>query len=234
MRCVVVARRPRVIARRTELEDLSSSCSPHSHPGRFLTPVFDLTLPERRCISRQLWWGHRIPAYHISVPSDPAFATHSPDENLFWVTGKTAADALIAAHRRFPQYATTAFSLRQDEDVLDTWFSSGLFPFSTMGWPAETSDVKRFYPGTLLETGHDILFFWVARMVMMGLELTDALPFTTVYLHAMVRDKFGRKMRSAAHHPHHSHSTPALRVSLTLTLFPSAVSRWATWWTRWT
>lgn len=82
----------------------------------------------------------------------------------------------------------------RDEDVLDTWFSSGLFPFSVMGWPDQTLDLEAFYPGTLLETGLDILFFWVARMVMMGLELTDKLPFETVFLHAMVRDKDGRKM----------------------------------------
>jgi len=84
--------------------------------------------------------------------------------------------------------------LERDEDVLDTWFSSGLFPFSVMGWPDQTADLKAFYPTSLLETGLDILFFWVARMVMMGLELTDTLPFHTVFLHAMVRDKEGRKM----------------------------------------
>ncbi len=84
--------------------------------------------------------------------------------------------------------------LERDEDVLDTWFSSGLFPFSVMGWPDQTDDLKSFYPTSLLETGLDILFFWVARMVMMGLELTDTLPFHTVFLHAMVRDKEGRKM----------------------------------------
>jgi valyl-tRNA synthetase len=84
--------------------------------------------------------------------------------------------------------------LEQDEDVLDTWFSSGLFPFSVFGWPNDTEDLQAFYPTTLLETGMDILFFWVARMVMMGLQLTGMLPFTTVYLHAMVRDKYGRKM----------------------------------------
>lgn len=87
-----------------------------------------------------------------------------------------------------------AISLVRDEDVLDTWFSSGLFPFSVMGWPEQTDDLKAFYPTSLLETGLDILFFWVARMVMMGLELTDTLPFHTVFLHAMVRDKEGRKM----------------------------------------
>jgi valyl-tRNA synthetase len=85
-------------------------------------------------------------------------------------------------------------SLERDEDVLDTWFSSGLFPFSVMGWPDQTDDLKAFYPTSLLETGLDILFFWVARMVMMGLELTNTLPFHTVFLHAMVRDKEGRKM----------------------------------------
>jgi valyl-tRNA synthetase len=84
--------------------------------------------------------------------------------------------------------------LEQDEDVLDTWFSSGLFPFATMGWPNETEDLKAFFPGDLLETGHDILFFWVARMVMMSLELTDRLPFHTVFLHTMVRDEEGAKM----------------------------------------
>ena len=84
--------------------------------------------------------------------------------------------------------------LKRDEDVLDTWFSSGLFPFSVMGWPDQTDDLKAFYPTSLLETGLDIIFFWVARMVMMGLELTDTLPFHTVFLHAMVRDKEGRKM----------------------------------------
>jgi valyl-tRNA synthetase len=86
-------------------------------------------------------------------------------------------------------------TLQQDEDVLDTWFSSGLFPFSSMGWPdVNTDDMKAFFPGDLLETGSDILFFWVARMVMMSLELTDKLPFTTVYLHPMVRDEEGGKM----------------------------------------
>ncbi|CAN0346791.1 unnamed protein product, partial [Discosporangium mesarthrocarpum] len=84
--------------------------------------------------------------------------------------------------------------LSQDEDVLDTWFSSGLFPFSVFGWPEQTEELDAFFPTTLLETGMDILFFWVARMVMMSLHLTGLLPFRTVYLHAMVRDKSGRKM----------------------------------------
>eukprot|EP00497_Spongosphaera_streptacantha_P002647 TRINITY_DN3242_c0_g1_i1.p1 TRINITY_DN3242_c0_g1~~TRINITY_DN3242_c0_g1_i1.p1 ORF type:complete len:154 (+),score=35.44 TRINITY_DN3242_c0_g1_i1:158-619(+) len=86
------------------------------------------------------------------------------------------------------------FRLEQDEDVLDTWFSSGLFPFSTMGWPDETEDLKEFFPGHLLETGGDIIFFWVARMVMQSLELHGKLPFTEVFLHPMVRDRYGAKM----------------------------------------
>ena len=88
--------------------------------------------------------------------------------------------------------------LERDEDVLDTWFSSGLFPFSVFGWPDNNDEFKAFYPTSILETGLDILFFWVARMVMMGLQLTDQLPFHTVYLHAMVRDKEGRKMSTGA------------------------------------
>ena len=131
----------------------------------------------------------------MSVPSDPGFAAQAGDDNSCWVVGKSSSEALLAAHARWPAVPSSAFVLRQDEDVLDTWFSSGLFPFSTMGWPdSGAADMRRFYPNTLLETGHDILFFWVARMVMMGLELTGSLPFTSVFLHAMVRDKFGRKM----------------------------------------
>ena len=92
-----------------------------------------------------------------------------------------------------------SMSLSQDPDVLDTWFSSGLFPFSTMGWPNEEAlDFQAFFPGSLLETGHDILFFWVARMVMMSQTLTDKLPFKDVYLHAMVRDKYGKKMSKSS------------------------------------
>jgi valyl-tRNA synthetase len=99
----------------------------------------------------------------------------------------TAAEALLGCSR-------AEIILERDEDVLDTWFSAGLFPFSVFGWPDQTQDLEAFYPTSLLETGLDILFFWVARMVMMGLELTGTLPFHTVFLHAMVRDKEGRKM----------------------------------------
>eukprot|EP01102_Stenamoeba_stenopodia_P012148 TRINITY_DN379_c0_g1_i2.p1 TRINITY_DN379_c0_g1~~TRINITY_DN379_c0_g1_i2.p1 ORF type:complete len:1044 (-),score=309.33 TRINITY_DN379_c0_g1_i2:162-3293(-) len=141
------------------------------------------------CISRQLWWGHRIPAYLVKIAGKD---TNVNDPNS-WVVARTREEALAAAAAKFGVDAST-IQLEQDEDVLDTWFSSGLFPFSVFGWPDETEDFKTFYPTSCLETGHDILFFWVARMVMMGLSLTDKLPFTRVLLHAMVRDAHGRKM----------------------------------------
>jgi len=144
------------------------------------------------CISRQLWWGHRIPVYLVTIPGK----IDNPDRNNndHWIVGRTHAEALANAAEKHGVSADQV-SLEQDEDVLDTWFSSGLFPFSTMGWPkVEANDMKAFFPGDLLETGSDILFFWVARMVMMSLELTDKLPFKTVYLHPMVRDEEGGKM----------------------------------------
>uniref|UniRef100_A0A3B3T8C0 Valine--tRNA ligase n=1 Tax=Paramormyrops kingsleyae TaxID=1676925 RepID=A0A3B3T8C0_9TELE len=144
------------------------------------------------CISRQLWWGHRIPAYFITV-NDPSVQLGEDMDGRYWVSGRTEDEAKAKAAKRFgvpPERIT----LRQDEDVLDTWFSSGIFPFSIFGWPNESEDLNVFYPGTLLETGHDILFFWVARMVMMGIKLMGKLPFKEVYLHAVVRDAHGRKM----------------------------------------
>uniref|UniRef100_A0AAQ4QS90 Valine--tRNA ligase n=1 Tax=Gasterosteus aculeatus aculeatus TaxID=481459 RepID=A0AAQ4QS90_GASAC len=144
------------------------------------------------CISRQLWWGHRIPAYFITV-SDASVKPGEDVDGHYWVSGKSEEEAREKAAKRF-NVSAERITLRQDEDVLDTWFSSGIFPFSIFGWPNETQDLNVFYPGTLLETGHDILFFWVARMVMMGLKLTGKLPFKEVYLHAVVRDAHGRKM----------------------------------------
>lgn len=146
------------------------------------------------CISRQLWWGHRIPAYYVILDGEeskagkPGTTAELVDH---WVSGRTQEEAEAKAKELFPG---RSFHLEQDEDVLDTWFSSGLFPFSTLGWPTATKDMDAFYPNSLLETGHDILFFWVARMVMMGMKLTGKIPFNTVYLHSMVRDAHGRKM----------------------------------------
>ncbi|XP_041371023.1 valine--tRNA ligase-like [Gigantopelta aegis] len=144
------------------------------------------------CISRQLWWGHRIPAYFVTV-DDPSVPAGTDTDDNYWVCGQTEDEARKKAAEKF-NVSADKISLRQDEDVLDTWFSSAMFPFSIFGWPDETPDLSAFYPGTLLETGHDILFFWVARMVMMGQTLLGKLPFKEVYLHAMVRDAHGRKM----------------------------------------
>ena len=150
------------------------------------------------CISRQLWWGHRIPAYFVLFPGeDPLNIDKNSEANANrWIVGRNEEEVRAKAVQALgvtPE-AAEELILDQDEDVLDTWFSSGLFPFSVFGWPNNTDDFKAFFPTTLLETGLDILFFWVARMVMMSLQLTDQLPFKTVYLHAMVRDKNGRKM----------------------------------------
>ncbi|CAH2263814.1 jg4748 [Pararge aegeria aegeria] len=137
------------------------------------------------CISRQLWWGHRIPAYRVTLPA-------SEKEEL-WVSAHTEEEALSKAATKFG-VAAEDIKLFRDEDVLDTWFSSGLFPFAIFGWPDNTDDLQAFYPGNLLETGHDILFFWVARMVFFGQRLLGKLPFKEIYLHPMVRDAHGRKM----------------------------------------
>jgi valyl-tRNA synthetase len=126
-------------------------------------------------VSRQLWWGHRIPAWYCP----DGHATVSADVN-----GPTAC----ATCQR------PASELHQDPDIFDTWFSSGLWPFSTLGWPHDTDDLRRFYPTSVMETGYDIIFFWVARMVMLGLHLTDQAPFHTVYLSGLIRDPAGQKM----------------------------------------
>ena len=145
------------------------------------------------CVSRQLWWGHQIPAWFATKKGETGVLKTDMTKNDRWVVARCEEDAFAKAEKLLG-CSRDEIVLERDEDVLDTWFSSGLFPFSVMGWPEQTDDLKAFYPTSLLETGLDILFFWVARMVMMGLQLTDKLPFHTVYLHAMVRDKDGRKM----------------------------------------
>lgn len=144
------------------------------------------------CISRQLWWGHRIPAYRVLLKND---STDFCSREEIWVAARSEEEALVLACETLPNIDKENINVIQDEDVLDTWFSSALWPFSTLGWPdEESSDFQKYFPNQLLETGSDIIFFWVARMVMMSLHLTGKLPFSNVFLHAIVRDAHGRKM----------------------------------------
>ena len=160
------------------------------------------------CISRQLWWGHRIPVWY------------GPDGHIFVALNEESALTDATLHYK------EEVSLTQDPDVLDTWFSSALWPFSTLGWPEETPELKRYYPTDVLVTGHDIIFFWVARMMMMGLHFTNEVPFKTVYINALVRDEKGQKMSKSKGNVEDplilidSYGTDALRFTLSALAAP--------------
>ncbi len=156
------------------------------------------------CISRQLWWGHRIPAWHCKNCSHTTVSENTP----------TKCEKCKSTN------------IHQETDVLDTWFSSGLWPFSTLGWPDKTEDLETFYPTSVLLTGFDILFFWVARMIMMGLKFMDDVPFKTVYFNALVRDAHGQKMSKSKGNVINplevmeKHGTDALRFTLSIMAVP--------------
>jgi len=147
------------------------------------------------CISRQLWWGHQIPAWY--GPDGKAFVAESEDEAVGNALGYYVEQEVITPEQGREMALDPSKRegfITRDEDVLDTWFSSALWPFSTLGWPDETPEVKRYYPTNALVTGFDIIFFWVARMMMMGLHFMKEAPFSTIYIHRLVRDEKGAKM----------------------------------------